>query len=115
MRKFRCIECRTAADFQTEVQRIIDEHPNAVVTFHQAAPKLAYVEWTEKVRICETAEDRFAEQGIRLHCSSCQHYEWPQDMRRKWTRCKLTGLPVHEDTAACEVCYQLEMERGGAR
>ena len=109
---FRCIECPTAGEFQAEVQLVYDEHPDAVVTFHQVAPKLAYVEWTETVRIPETTEDRFREKGVKLYCSDCPLYEFPTDMRRKWTRCKKTGLPVHENDLACEVCY--EMARGGA-
>lgn len=105
-KQFRCIETATAGEFQNEIQKIYDEHPNAVVTFHQVAPKLAYVEWTETVRIKETLEDEFQEQGVQLYCSDCPFYEYPTDMRRKWTRCSRTGLPVKELQRACEVCYQ---------
>ena len=111
-KRFRCIECATAAEFQQEVQSIYDEHPDAAVTFHQVAPRLAYVEWTESISIAESNEDLFRERGVILHCCDCPQYEFPTDMRRKWTRCRMTGLPVHEDTAACEACYEM-MRKGG--
>lgn len=111
-KRFRCIEAQTAAEFESEIQQIYDEHPDAEVIFHQTAPRLAYVKWTEKVRVIETLEDEFHERGVRLSCCDCPFYERPTDMRRRWTRCLKSNLPVHEDDAACEICYQLAAGRG---
>ena len=112
-KRFRCIECATASEFTEEILQVYDEHPDAVVTFHQVAPKLAYVEWVETVRTAETTEDKFKEKGVELFCSDCPFYEFPTDMRRRWTRCSKTGLPVHENDKACEICYEIA-RKGGA-
>lgn len=104
-RKFRVIHKPDAETFEEALNVAMDELSDAVVTFDQNLPFLAYVQYTEYQYMPESVRDVYELRGEKHVCAECQYFVAPTDKRVKKVFCQL-GEYTRASSDACEIFYK---------
>lgn len=100
-KKFYCVQCTTAAEFEARVNRILAEISEPELTFPDQ-PFTAYILGVEWERVPETLADDFTLRGESYNCGECPYFVRANDLRRRWHTCGFSHTPTREDTPACD-------------
>lgn len=103
------------ADTADEFNAIIDEILNAAnapkITYMEALPFAAYVEYRETQEIPETIAERYELQGEGATCGDCPFLVRTKDKRCKWHYCAQHEQRATEGRPACDVFYEWKEAR----
>ena len=106
-KRMKVIRTDDALTFETQVNKILEQFPEAEIEYNHNLGFCAYLTYTFEEEIPEDVADRFHQQGIYYHCRNCPHMEPPRDGRCKWCECDITPYgKTHMDSEACEYFYK---------
>lgn len=106
-RQIKAIHEQTAEAFEAEVNKVLADHPEAVINYNMSLGFCAFIEIENELDKPETMADRFHLEGIYYHCRNCPHLEDPHDKRRKWCACDIAPYgKTYRDGEACEWFYK---------
>lgn len=109
-KRARIIVSEKAAEFEEQINRILNEFPEAEIHFNDGLGLCAYVLYTFEEEIPEDARDVMRQRGVKLWCRECPKMEPPRDGRVRWCSCSLKPYgKTHIKSEACEYLYQAVM------
>ena len=102
------IQAASAEEFNEIIAEVLERADAPKITFLQAAPFTAYVEYREVEEIPETLAECYELAGEGATCGECPFLVKSKDRRCVWHYCAQYGKKTKETTPACDNFYELK-------